>query len=54
MKRIIALMLALTLLLCGCGGKKAEAPQAEVTLPAPTAAETTEAATEATTETEAA
>ena len=50
MKRIIALTLALTLLLCGCGGKKAETPKAEVTLPAPTAAETTQAATEATTE----
>ena len=33
MKRIIALTLALTLLLCGCGGKKAETPKAEVTLP---------------------
>ena len=49
MKRIIALMLALTLLLCGCG--KAEASKAEATQPAPTVVETTEEpTTEPTTE----
>ena len=42
MKRIIALMLALTLLLCGCGGTKAGHPKADATQPAPTAARTTE------------
>ena len=39
MKRITALLLILTLLLCGCG--KTEAPKAEETQPAPTVAETT-------------
>ena len=49
MKRIIALMLALTLLLCGCG--KTEASKAEATQPAPTVVETTEEpTTEPTTE----
>ena len=49
MKRIIALMLALTLLLCGCG--KTEASKAETTQPAPTVVETTEEpTTEPTTE----
>ena len=49
MKRITALLLILTLLLCGCGGT--EAPKAEATQPAPTVAETTEEpTTEPTTE----
>ena len=48
MKRSIALILVLTLLLCGCGGQKAEATPAQTT---PVAAETTaEPTTEATTE----
>ena len=48
MKRSIALILVLTLLLCGCGGQKAEATPAQTT---PAAAETTaEPTTEATTE----
>lgn len=48
MKRSIALILVLTLLLCGCGGQKAEATPAQTT---PAAAETTaEPTMEATTE----
>lgn len=55
MKKILALMLALTLLLCGCGGKRAPAsndgaPKAGSAQPAPTVAETTEVTTEPTTE----
>ena len=49
MKRIIALLMILTLLLCGCG--KTEAPKVEATQPATTVAETTEEpTTEPTTE----
>ena len=52
MKRIIALMLALTLLLCGCGGKQtgASSEAAPKVESAPAVAETTEAVTEPTTE----
>lgn len=51
MKRIIALTLILTLLLCGCGGGKTEAPKVEATQPATTVPETTEEpTTEPTTE----
>ena len=50
MKRIIALTLALALLLCGCGGKKAEAQNTPAEPNAPGASETaTEAVTEETT-----
>lgn len=45
MKRTIALILALTLLLCGCGGKKTQAPAAAPTEAATVAAETTAAPT---------
>ncbi|MGM9659392.1 MAG: DUF3048 domain-containing protein [Faecousia sp.] len=52
MKRSIALILVLTLLLCGCGGKKADAPQ-QAAVPAdttPVVATTEELTTEPTTE----
>lgn len=50
MKKLIALMLALALLLCGCGGTKEAPQQAAANTTAPAAEATEEPTTEATTE----